>query len=124
MNVRYKQLSLQKLLLLENWVHHKSYLLKQGRVSWLNVNKNEIKDIDDDDGESNVESDVDAAEADENVNEINPELQLPLFTSCSSDITNGEFALWIMKMRNTESCPIVVVKSNLWPGAFSFAKGR
>lgn len=121
-------MSLQKLLLLENWVHHKPYILKQGRVSWLNVkvleNKNEIKDdVDDDDGESNEDSDIDAAEADENVNEINPELQLPLFTSCSSDITSDEFALWNIKMRNSES-PIVVVKSNLWPGAFSFAKGR
>lgn len=121
-------MSLQKLLLLENWVHHKPYILKQGRVSWLNVkvleNKNEIKDNDDDDdGESNEDSDIDAAEADENVNEINPELQLPLFTSCSSDITSDEFALWNIKLRNSES-PIVVVKSNLWPGAFSFAKGR
>lgn len=116
-------------MLLENWVHHKPYILKQGRVSWLNVkvleNKKDIKDVDDEfnDGESNVESDIDAAEADENVNEINPELQLPLFTSCSSDITSNEFALWNIKIRNSES-PIVVVKSNLWPGAFSFAKGR
>lgn len=121
-------MSLQKLMLLENWVHHKPYILKQGRVSWLNVKK-DIKDIDDDndddvdDGESNVDSDIDAAEADENVNEINPELQLPLFTSCSTDITSDEFALWNIKIRNSES-PIVVVKSNLWPGAFSFAKGR
>ncbi|CAO1393733.1 unnamed protein product [Diamesa serratosioi] len=133
-NPKYKAMSLQKLLLLENWVHHKAYILKQGRVSWLNVNvlenKKDIKDNvhdvhdDDTDGESNVESDLDAvAEADKNVNEINPELHVPLFTSCSNDITNGEFALWNIKMRNLES-PIVVVKSNLWPGAFSFAKGR
>lgn len=130
-NPKYKSMSLQKLLLLENWVHHKPYILKQGRVSWLNINvlnnKKKIKDNDDDaddyDDESNAESDIDAAETDESFNEINPELQVPLFTSCSNDVTNGEFALWNIKMRNLER-PFVVVESNLWPGAFSFAKGR
>lgn len=131
MNAFYRPLSLEKLFKLDFFVHIKPEILKQGRVcffdgrSLLNNDNNDgshsetsNNDGDDDDGDSDVEKE-------NNNNVMRQEMPIPLFAPCSDDrLTNDIVSPWTIRLNDVVDSPLVLLQSNVWPGAFAFAKDR
>lgn len=118
----YEPVPAMDLLNVHSWVHHRCHILPQGRVNWFNP-----KDLEDVDEEAEEEEeDDDGEEGDEKEGEPVPEEGPHLLTPCIEDTTNERIAMWTTKMtqRFNPSNAIVVVRSNLWPGAFSFSVER
>lgn len=125
-NPSYRALSVEKLLKLDYWQHIKPEILKQGRVCYFDggllaqyhSNNATIDNSNDDD-------DDDDDEMDAPLNNVNPEMPVPLFTSCSGDrLTNDTISPWTIRLSDVVESPLVLVRSNIWPGAFAFVKER
>lgn len=130
MNASYRPLSLEKLLLLDSFVHIKPEILRQGRVCYFDgksllESRASGMSNSDSDGE---ESDLEAINNDRVSNKfITPEVPVPLFASCSNDrwTNDNKTPPWTIQLSDVvEDAPFVLLQSNVWPGAFSFAKER
>lgn len=130
-NAAYRPLSHEKLSQLDNFVHIKPEILKQGRVCFFDgksllINDNNAGSQSD---MSNNDGDDDAVESDVNVknnnNVLSPEMPNPLFASCSGDqMTNDFTTAWTIRLNDSVDSPLVLLESNVWPGAFTFATDR
>lgn len=96
------------------WVHHTAYILPQGRTSWWNP------DLLPHQGDDIGEGEEDAGEK-----RIGPEPETgpPLLTPCSEDAALEAVPAWSVRSSSgiAEEFAVGVVRSNLWPGAYTFA---
>lgn len=104
-------------------MHIKPEILKQGRVCFFNgksLFNNNINDNDEEDEDDDSES------FNKNLITI-PEVPIPLFASCSNDQFD-EISPWTVRqydvLDDNNDFPFVLLKSNIWPGAFAFVKER
>jgi hypothetical protein len=127
-NESYRPLSIEKLSKLDYWQHIKPEILEQGRVCFFDgrllakFHSDSNEEDDDDDDEDDEESQPDAAH-----NKPCTEMPAPLFASCSGDrLTNdATISPWTIRLSDVVdslSPPLVLLQSNIWPGAFAFVK--
>jgi hypothetical protein len=129
MNALYRPLSLEKLSKLDYFVHIKPEILKQGRVCFFdgksllsNENNGSQSDVSNNDGDDYA-SDSDVSNKNNN-NIISLEMPIPLFAPCSGDrLTNDITSPWTIRLNDVFD-PLVLLQSNVWPGAFAFVKER
>lgn len=76
------------------------------------------------DGDSKSIDDEEGADVRDN--KMCPEMPVPLFALCSGDrLTNDIISSWTIRLSDAvESSPLVLLQSNIWPGAFTFVKDR
>lgn len=100
------------------WVHHRPNILKQGRVKWINPKK-----IDKNNDEEEAEEEEDEDDEEE---KIEPETGPSLMTPCAEDATIETIPPWTIRLQSicNPKNPMILVRSNIWPGAFTFALGR
>ncbi|GBP78960.1 Radial spoke head protein 4 homolog A [Eumeta japonica] len=92
------------------WVHHRHHILKQGRTIWWNPNA--------------ISMDEAAEEEDEDVPpQMEPETGPSLLTSLSEDAKLENLNAWSARAgsRLAPDRAVVLLKSNLWPGAAAYA---
>eukprot|EP00003_Mantamonas_plastica_P004479 TRINITY_DN1354_c3_g1_i1.p1 TRINITY_DN1354_c3_g1~~TRINITY_DN1354_c3_g1_i1.p1 ORF type:complete len:213 (-),score=68.83 TRINITY_DN1354_c3_g1_i1:97-735(-) len=110
----------EKLLDLENWQHYESYILPQGRTTYM-VPPEPEKEAGSD-NESVAESEAESALGPEP--EVGPEL---LSSAVDDEDIDEETPVWTIKTAGkvgfTNNNP-VYVRSNLWPGSVTVARGR
>jgi Radial spokehead-like protein len=126
-NASYRPLSKDKLLKLHYWEHIKPDILKQGRVRYFDGRSLLRKGQDDDnDFESDIVSkDSEGSEAEVANNETNQDVPVPLFASCSGDrLTNDSISPWTIRLSDVLETPLVLLQSNIWPGAFAMTVNR
>lgn len=113
----YEPIGGKELLLPQSWVHYRPNILKQGRVNWFNPKDLEVKDEGEEEEEEEVEDEQTALGEEE-------ELGPTLLTPCSED--TWKWLPWTIRQAQTynPSQSMVVIRSNVWPGAFSFAQLR
>merc|ERR1712004_70175 len=102
---------------MQNWVHTRSHILKQGRCVWWNP-----RDQDDND-EEEVDEDEEEEVNDAPEQEIGP----PLLTSVADDNELDSMLPWTTRLSSSlrhVQHTVCVVKSNLWPGAFAVSDGH
>lgn len=127
LNPSYRPLPLDKLLKLDNWVHIKPEILKQGRICYFDGKSLVKGDAGDHDDLSSIGDDNEDEAEEELTNiEIKPDVPAPLFTSCSGDrLTNDVISPWTITVSDvTVESPLVLLQSNIWTGAFAFVKDR
>lgn len=109
------------MLNLASWSHHRSNILKQGRVNWFNP-----KDLEDNDNEGEAEEEENEEEDGEKKENEKPEIGPNLFGLCSEDCHAKCIRPWTTKLSHdfNRTNDMVIIRSNLWPGAFSFAMQR
>lgn len=118
----YEPLAIENVMKSGNWVHCHPHILTQGRVNWFNLSDLNEKESKDDDGSKDGSGDDDSDNNDsEKLDEI-PEIGPALFAKCSEDKTVERITPWTIRMahqseRNSDA--IVVMQSNIWPGAVS-----
>ncbi|CAB0013107.1 unnamed protein product, partial [Nesidiocoris tenuis] len=104
------------------WTHHTEHILQQGRTVWYNVNQTKPKQQLGE-GLENAEDEFEEGPlAEEVVGEIGP----ALLTSCSQDLFMEAIPPWTVKTA-IELAPhegASYIRSNLWPGSYSFAFGK
>ncbi|XP_006142152.1 LOW QUALITY PROTEIN: radial spoke head protein 6 homolog A [Tupaia chinensis] len=100
-----------------NWVHHTQHILPQGRCTWVNpLQKTEEEE---DLGEEEEK-------ADEGLEEVEQEVGPPLLTPLSEDAEIMHMSPCPARL-SCALCPqysVAIVRSNLWPGAYTFATGK
>ncbi|KAL0994033.1 hypothetical protein UPYG_G00116960 [Umbra pygmaea] len=99
---------------LSSWVHHVQHILQQGRCVWVNLAENHEDDLEEE-----------ADEEEEDPEEPEPEMGPPLLTPISEDAVAG-CPPWTSKMSSTliPHYAIAVLRSNLWPGAYAYAREK
>ena len=110
-NLDYEPIPPQDLLKTGFWVHHSPYILRIGRTShWLPEKL----------GETEMEEETFVEEMEQK--EIGP----PLLTPISEDVMQEMIQPWSIKSSSMllPASGVVLVRSNLWPGAYAFAKDR
>ncbi|XP_029105821.1 radial spoke head protein 4 homolog A-like [Scleropages formosus] len=102
---------------LSTWVHHVPHILEQGRCIWVNLAEKPEEDLEDE------EEGEEEKEKEEEPDEPEPEVGPPLLTPVSEDAEINKTPPWTSKMSSTlvSQFAIAVLRSNLWPGAYSFA---
>ncbi|KAM9357986.1 radial spoke head protein 4 homolog A [Symphorus nematophorus] len=102
---------------LSSWVHHVQHILQQGRCTWVNLAVKAGED-------SNEEGE--AEEKEEEPDEPEPEVGPPLLTPLSQDAEMFNTPPWTSKMSSnlTSQHAVAVLRSNLWPGAYTYACGK
>ncbi|XP_014051759.1 radial spoke head protein 6 homolog A [Salmo salar] len=102
---------------LSTWVHHVQHILQQGRCVWVNLA---------DKPEDDFEEEADEEEKEEEPDEPDPEVGPPLLTPLSEDAETTNTPPWSSKMSSTliPQFAIAVLRSNLWPGAYTYASGK
>ncbi|XP_055519725.1 radial spoke head protein 6 homolog A isoform X1 [Leucoraja erinacea] len=100
---------------LANWVHHTAHILPQGRCVWFNAVQKKEEDFEEEEEEEEEAPD-----------EPEPEVGPPLLTPLSEDAEISGIPPWSMKASSIliPQYAIAVVRSNLWPGSWTFAFGR
>uniref|UniRef100_A0A8D2DUU2 Radial spoke head 6 homolog A n=1 Tax=Sciurus vulgaris TaxID=55149 RepID=A0A8D2DUU2_SCIVU len=100
-----------------NWVHHMQHILPQGRCTWVNpLQKSEEEE----------ELGEEEEKADEGMEEVEQEVGPPLLTPLSEDAEIMHLSPWTTRL-SCSLCPqysVAVVRSNLWPGAYTYASGK
>ena len=97
-------------------VHHFQYILPQGRTKWWNPGENAEKEEEETEEEEEMKAETE---------EIEPEQGPPLLTPIGGDAEILSTKAWTAKI----SSPLIpqyacaFVRSNLWPGAYAFARG-
>ncbi|CAH0550690.1 unnamed protein product [Brassicogethes aeneus] len=98
------------------WVHHTLYILPQGRTSWWNPNPlpEQGEEMDEEMGEGEEEKEKPIGPE--------PETGPPLLTPCSEDATLEAVPAWSIRCSSkiAEEYAIAIVRSNLWPGGYTF----
>ncbi|XP_060042096.1 radial spoke head protein 6 homolog A isoform X2 [Erinaceus europaeus] len=100
-----------------NWVHHVQHILPQGRCSWVNPMQKM---------EEEEELGEEEEKADEGIEEVEQEIGPPLLTPLSEDAEILHMSPWTARL-SCSLCPqysVAVVRSNLWPGAYTYATGK
>ncbi|KAA3680749.1 radial spoke head protein 4A [Paragonimus westermani] len=104
----------------ENWVHHMSYILPQGRVVWWNPTQNVDEELD----EFNVDEDGENEQADKVA--AQPERGPPILTKISTDVPIFGQPAWSTRLTSKliPEHAVALVSSNLWIGAHTVAWGK
>lgn len=119
-NPGYEPINGKELLELHSWTHHRPNILNQGRINWFNP-----KDLEDKDEESGEQEEVEEEE-DENKTDEEPEMGPNILTPCSEDTSIDRDNVWttcFSQKYHPSNC-MVIIRSNVWPGAFSFSVQR
>ncbi|XP_057294348.1 radial spoke head protein 4 homolog A-like [Hydractinia symbiolongicarpus] len=97
---------------MSSWVHHKQFILPQGRCSWYNPYMKQDGDEEDSDEEENTQS-------------IKAEGGPPLLSTAAND-KHHHVAAWSSALSTNLMLKyaVFVARSNIWPGAYAFAKGE
>ncbi|KAK5648877.1 hypothetical protein RI129_003769 [Pyrocoelia pectoralis] len=97
------------------WVHHILHILPQGRTSWWNPNP-KVDTGEEAEGEEEEDEEKQAAAGPE------PEIGPPLLTPLSEDASLDAVPAWSVRISSNilPEYALVVVRSNLWPGAYCF----
>ncbi|XP_007941250.1 radial spoke head protein 6 homolog A [Orycteropus afer afer] len=100
-----------------NWVHHTQHILPQGRCTWVNPMQK---------SEEEEELGEEEEKADEVEQEVEQEVGPPLLTPLSEDADILHLSPWTARLSSTLSSQysLAVVRSNLWPGAYTYAIGK
>ena len=98
-------------------MHHVQYLLPQGRTKWWDPSENVEKD------EEETEEEDDELKAE--IEDIEPEQGPPLLTPIGADAEISTTRAWTAKISSNliPQYACAYVRSNLWPGAYAFARG-
>ncbi|XP_067113743.1 radial spoke head protein 6 homolog A [Osmerus mordax] len=101
---------------LSAWVHHVQHILQQGRCVWVNQVEKPEEDFEEE-GEEEKEEEPDEPE---------PEVGPPLLTPLTEDIEVLDTPPWSSRMSShlISQFAVAVLRSNLWPGAYSYASGK
>ncbi|KAI5706272.1 radial spoke head protein 6 homolog A [Diaphorina citri] len=104
---------------MEYWCHHSNELLKQGRVNWWNP-KSAVE------GEEEAEEEEDEEEEEEEKVEEEPEVGKQLLTAVAEDVFDDLTPAWNVKSSSVvdETKAMAIATSNIWPGAYAFARER
>ncbi len=96
-------------------MHHVLHILPQGRTKWWNPNENADKE----------EEENDEEEMKGETQEFQPEQGPPLLTPIGSDAEIENTKAWTAKISShlIPQYACAYVRSNLWPGAYAFARG-
>ncbi|KAF7274317.1 hypothetical protein GWI33_013016 [Rhynchophorus ferrugineus] len=102
------------------WVHSAPYILPQGRLTWWNPTP--AADVEDEElgeelGEEEEEDDK------EKGSKAEPETGPPLLTPLSEDASLETVSPWSVRSSSNvlDTYALAVVRSNLWPGAYTFS---
>jgi len=119
-NVEFEGISLKDLAdpSMQHWVHHTQHILPQGRCTWFNPFEKVEEDFDEDDGEEEEEEETSEAKAEEGPK---------LLSSAGEDYGLGQnLPAWTtyISSRVLPEYAVAVARSNRWPGAYAFAKGK
>ncbi|KAK0164268.1 hypothetical protein PV328_002914 [Microctonus aethiopoides] len=126
---------------MSNWCHHSEYILEQGRTTWWDVlgkdeneetlddeaadeEKEQEEDDEEEEEEDEMEDGMLGDERNKNKKEIGPPLLTPL--SEDTDVIDTMRPAWTARL-SSEIQPesaIAMIRSNIWPGAFAFAKDK
>ncbi|KAM8889008.1 radial spoke head protein 4 homolog A-like isoform 1-T1 [Synchiropus picturatus] len=98
------------------WVHHIQHILMQGRCTWKNPAGKKQE-------ESSALADDEELEASE---EVEPEVGPPLLTPLSEDEDIFDCPPWtiLSSTKLISQHAVAVVRSNVWPGAFTYASEK
>jgi len=98
------------------WVHHVQYILPQGRTKWWNPGENADKEEEENEDEEEMKAETE---------EIEPEQGPPLLTPIGTDNDIQNTKAWTGKISSylIPQYACAFVRSNLWPGAYAFARG-
>lgn len=125
----YEPLPAAELLTPENWVHHRSHLLRAGRTSvWEEPEKSEDEEEEEEDESEEEEEEEEPEPEEEGGEEQEPDEPLPLLSSLEDDASRGLKALWSFRATPLSSTlqptphSLAVARSLLWPGALSVAR--
>ncbi|XP_068449401.1 radial spoke head protein 4 homolog A [Clinocottus analis] len=101
---------------LSTWVHHVEHILQQGRCTWVNLAMKSGE-------ESNEEGE---SEEKEELDEPEPEVGPLLYTPLSEDAEMFNVIPWTSNLSSTLTSQhaVAVQRSNLWPGAYAYARGK
>ncbi|CAF1278025.1 unnamed protein product [Adineta ricciae] len=101
---------------LNGWVHHVLHILPQGRTKWWNPKE----DAEEEEQEEENEEEDGKAE-----DRIQPEQGPPLLTPIGADAEIHHTKAWTAKISSNliPQYACAFVRSNLWPGAYAFARG-
>merc|ERR1739847_93766 len=119
-NVDFEGISLKDLAdpTMNNWVHHAPNILPQGRCSWFNPTEKVEEDFNEEDIEEEEEDESAEAKAEEG----------PKLLSSVADDTGLGLGLssWTtyISSRVLPEYAVAIARSNRWPGAYAFAKGK
>jgi radial spoke head protein 4A len=102
---------------MNNWVHHVSYVLPQGRCKWFDPVQradDEFEEEDEDDEEK------------EQLDEPQPESGPQILTSVAEDAAVDGMPAWSARLSSNiiPQYAIASVSSNLWPGAHAYVTGK
>ncbi|KAG5894541.1 hypothetical protein JTB14_026829 [Gonioctena quinquepunctata] len=121
-NLKYEAPPLKDLLdgSMSFWVHHTLYILPQGRASWWNpspIPETNDEEMDEELGEEEEQTEKAKAER------VEPETGPPLLTPLSEDAALEAVPAWSVRCSSSvmDNFAIAIVRSNLWPGAYSFS---
>jgi radial spoke head protein 4A len=97
-------------------VHHVLHILPQGRTKWWNPKEDAEEEEQE---EENEDEDIERKE------EIQPEQGPPLLTPIGADAEIYHTKAWTAKISSNliPQYACAFVRSNLWPGAYAFARG-
>ncbi|KAF8786496.1 Radial spoke head protein 6 like protein [Argiope bruennichi] len=104
---------------LEAWVHCKPAILDQGRYS-------PMQEGEEDEEEEAEEEEENEDEEGSEIFEAKKELEVPKLRSLSEDEAIGKLQPWNIKLSSklVKKVSIIILQSNLWPGAFTFYDGK
>ncbi|XP_004471279.2 radial spoke head protein 4 homolog A [Dasypus novemcinctus] len=104
---------------LSNWVHHVQHILPQGRCNWFNPIQKSEEEEEEEDEEKEEEK---GEEPDYIEQEVGP----PLLTPISEDTEIQNTPPWTTRLSSNliPQYAIAVLRSNLWPGAYTFSNGK
>lgn len=108
------------------WSHVRPFIRENGRVtSIVNKSKDEEGEEEEEDEEESLKDEAEKEKSDENV-EGHEEKIPPLFQICSEDDSAENFDAWRTKViyASNQMDSLAIMKSNIWPGAYSFAIGN
>ncbi|KAJ8892260.1 hypothetical protein PR048_004840 [Dryococelus australis] len=110
-NPDYEPLLITDMLDIENWVHHTSHILDQGRVVWWKPP-----------AEGDVEEEEEEKEEEDLDGPLIEEVGPPLLNPLSEDVTLETVPPWNTRVSSylAPETAVVNVMSNLWPGAYCF----
>lgn len=101
---------------MEYWSHHHNEILPQGRITWWNP-----KDAM---GEEEKEEEEEEEEEEKEEIEEEPEVGKQLLTSVAEDVFDDQLEAWNVKSSSDidDRRAFAVASSNVWPGAYAFAR--
>ena len=101
---------------LNGWIHHVQEILPQGRTKWWNPGENADKEEEENEDEEEMKAETE---------EIEPEQAKPLLTPIGADNDIQNTKAWTAKVSSNliPQYACAFVRSNVWPGAFAFARG-